>query len=450
MIRKTFYDTLQVSRHASPSVIRAAYKALSQKHHPDKHPNNLETAHKNMKRLNEAYDVLSDAVRKAAYDEHIEALIVESMQGATRASPPSPPPTPPPPPAPTPPPTAAPAPPPTHAKPQDGNNSPVGVIACIVIAIVIGAAVFSNRSNSTGADSAVAPAPPTKAARAPVPEMAPAPPRMPTLAVAAVNANVRKEPSAKSKAIALLARGTPIEQISNVNGFVRFNLSDGREGWISRDVVIPRTDALRLGGLSATDYANARVPLRGIEQLFAALEPYRELQVQALFQIATESAQLDGTLTELTNKARITSDNVDSEAASWYSLEARYFADNNKPADGFQSARAAVLADPANADAHVAFAYAAVKVGEFGAVKGVATVLPTLAPNSTNTWVIVGVSAANTDNSVLAINAFLLALRKSRNVNVTAQVLADLASRSSEPKVSQAINTALERWTQKS
>jgi SH3-like domain-containing protein len=449
MIRKTFYDTLQVSRHASPSVIRAAYKALSQKHHPDKHPDDLETAHKNMKRLNEAYDVLSDSVRKAAYDEHIEALIVESMQGATRASPPSSPPAPPRPRAPPPPP-AAPAPPPAYAKLQDGDDSPVGVIACIVIAVVLAAAVISSRSNSTGTESAVAPAPPKEAARAPVPETVPVPPSMPTLAVAAVNANVRKEPSAKSKAIALLARGTPIEQISNVNGFVKFNLSDGREGWISRDVVVPRTDAIRLGGLSATDYANARVPLRGLEQLFAALEPYRELQVQALFQIATESAQLDGTLTELASKARITSDNVDSEAASWYSLEAKYYADNNKPADGFQSARAAVLADPANVDAHVAFAYAAVNVGELGVVKGVATVLPTLAPNSTNTWVIVGVSAAAANNSVLAINALLLALRKSRNAKVTVQVLADLASRSSEPKVSQAINTALERWSQKS
>lgn len=446
MIQKTFYDTLQVSRHASPSVIRAAYRALSQKHHPDKHPDDLETAHKNMKRLNEAYDLLSDSVRKAAYDEHIEALIVESMQGATR----SPPPAPAPPPAPTPPPPAAPAPPPAHAKSQDGDGSPAGVIACIVIAVVIAAAVISNRSNSTRAVSAVAPAHPTEAARASVPETVPAPPSVPTLAVAAVNANVRKDPSAKSKAIALLARGTPIEQIINVNGFVKFNLSDGREGWIARDVVVPRTDAIRLGGLSATDYADARVPLRGIEQLFAALEPYRELQVQALFQIATESAQLDGTLTALANKALITSDNVDSGAFSWYSLEARYFADNNKPADGFQSARAAVLADPTNVDAHVAFAYAALKVGEFGVVKGVATVLPTLAPNSTNTWVIVGVSAANTNNSVLAINALLLALRQSRNAKVTAQVLADLASRSAEPNVSQAITTALERWNQKS
>ncbi|WP_413500648.1 J domain-containing protein [Psychrobacter maritimus] len=37
----THYDTLMVSRNASPEVIRAAFKSLSQKYHPDKnnHPN---------------------------------------------------------------------------------------------------------------------------------------------------------------------------------------------------------------------------------------------------------------------------------------------------------------------------------------------------------------------------------------------------------------------------
>jgi hypothetical protein len=62
MTSRTYYDTLQVSRFASASVIRAAYKALSQKHHPDKNPSNLETAHQNMKRLNEAYEVLRPTI----------------------------------------------------------------------------------------------------------------------------------------------------------------------------------------------------------------------------------------------------------------------------------------------------------------------------------------------------------------------------------------------------
>ncbi|WPB57391.1 DnaJ domain-containing protein [Xylophilus sp. GOD-11R] len=450
MIPKTFYDTLQVSRHASPSVIRAAYRALSQKHHPDKNPDALETALKYMKRLNEANDVLSDPARRAAYDEQIEELIAETMRKASSSTgpsrPPDPPqqPSPPPQPRPSPPtPTAAPATPPAQ-----GVGGPGWMLIGIVIA-ALAAALISNASNSTGS---VNPRPnlAPQSAQALVPEAAPTRPDLPVLAVAAVSANVRKEPTAKSKAIGLLARGTPIEQISTTNGFVNFKLPDGREGWIARDVVVPRADAIRLSGLSAADYANARVPLRGIEQLFAALEPYREQQVQALFQVATESTEVDRTLAELANKAPIRSNIVDLEAASWYSLEARYSADNGNPIDEFQSARAAVFANPASVDAHVALAYAAIKAGEFEVVKGVASVLPTMAPNSTNTWVIVGVSAAKTDNSALAINSVMLALRKSKNLKVTEQVLTEIAKRSSEPSVSQAINSALERWNSKS
>ena len=69
---KTYYDTLQVSRHASSSVIKAAYRALSQRHHPDKNPGSIEIAQRNMKRLNEAYEVLADPQRRKAYDSHIE------------------------------------------------------------------------------------------------------------------------------------------------------------------------------------------------------------------------------------------------------------------------------------------------------------------------------------------------------------------------------------------
>lgn len=69
---KTYYDTLQVSRHASSSVIKAAYRALSQRHHPDKNPGSIEVAQRNMKRLNEAYEVLADPQRRKAYDAHIE------------------------------------------------------------------------------------------------------------------------------------------------------------------------------------------------------------------------------------------------------------------------------------------------------------------------------------------------------------------------------------------
>jgi hypothetical protein len=70
----TYYDTLQVSRAASSVVIKAAYRGLSQKYHPDKNPENLVQATENMRRLNEAYAVLGDEELRAKYDE---ALLIE-------------------------------------------------------------------------------------------------------------------------------------------------------------------------------------------------------------------------------------------------------------------------------------------------------------------------------------------------------------------------------------
>jgi hypothetical protein len=65
----THYDNLRVSRNAPPEVIRAAYKALSQRYHPDKNENPDATLI--MKILNEAYAVLSDADARRKYDESI-------------------------------------------------------------------------------------------------------------------------------------------------------------------------------------------------------------------------------------------------------------------------------------------------------------------------------------------------------------------------------------------
>lgn len=64
------YDTLNVSRIASPEVIRAAYKALAQKYHPDR--NSSHDAALRMKEINLAYEVLSDPDKRRRYDETLE------------------------------------------------------------------------------------------------------------------------------------------------------------------------------------------------------------------------------------------------------------------------------------------------------------------------------------------------------------------------------------------
>ena len=74
----THYDTLKVARDAPTEVIRAAYRALSQKYHPDRNPDDAAAA-QSMAVLNAAYDVLSDAEKKRQYDELIESIESETV-----------------------------------------------------------------------------------------------------------------------------------------------------------------------------------------------------------------------------------------------------------------------------------------------------------------------------------------------------------------------------------
>jgi curved DNA-binding protein CbpA len=66
----THYDNLKVARDAPPEVIRAAYKTLSQKHHPDRNGNSPD-AIRIIQLINSAYDVLSDPVKRKEHDEWI-------------------------------------------------------------------------------------------------------------------------------------------------------------------------------------------------------------------------------------------------------------------------------------------------------------------------------------------------------------------------------------------
>ena len=66
----THYDNLKVAREAPPEVIRAAYRALSQRFHPDRNPGNDDAA-RIMTVINTAYAVLSDPERRRQHDEWI-------------------------------------------------------------------------------------------------------------------------------------------------------------------------------------------------------------------------------------------------------------------------------------------------------------------------------------------------------------------------------------------
>lgn len=71
----TYYEELEVSPTASPEVIRAAFRTLAQRYHPDRYsPEEREHFLQRMQRVNVAYTVLSNPAAKAKYDEKLRLL----------------------------------------------------------------------------------------------------------------------------------------------------------------------------------------------------------------------------------------------------------------------------------------------------------------------------------------------------------------------------------------
>ena len=65
----SLYDILQVASTASPEVIRAAYRALMEKYHPDKNPGHRRAMAEEVSReLNRAYSVLGNPQKRREYD----------------------------------------------------------------------------------------------------------------------------------------------------------------------------------------------------------------------------------------------------------------------------------------------------------------------------------------------------------------------------------------------
>jgi hypothetical protein len=90
--RGTLYDVLQVSPWCEPEVIQAAFRALARTRHPD--VNRDPDAEDQMRRLNVAYQTLSDPGRRSRYDEELALEAAQAARPAptARAAPAAPPP----------------------------------------------------------------------------------------------------------------------------------------------------------------------------------------------------------------------------------------------------------------------------------------------------------------------------------------------------------------------
>ena len=81
MDKEDFYTTLGVDRGADGDSVKKAYRKLAMQFHPDRNPDDA-AAEKRFKEVNEAYEVLKDDQKRAAYDRFGHAAFEQGGPGA--------------------------------------------------------------------------------------------------------------------------------------------------------------------------------------------------------------------------------------------------------------------------------------------------------------------------------------------------------------------------------
>ena len=83
--KRDYYETLGVPKNASEEEIKKAYRKLAMKHHPDRNHGDSKDAETKFKEVKEAYEMLSDPQKRAAYDQYGHAGVDPNMRGGPGA-----------------------------------------------------------------------------------------------------------------------------------------------------------------------------------------------------------------------------------------------------------------------------------------------------------------------------------------------------------------------------
>ena len=88
MAKRDFYEVLGVPKNASDEEIKKAYRKQAMKHHPDRNQgDSSKVAEEKFKESKEAYEMLSDPQKRAAYDQHGHAGVDPNMRGGGAGGP---------------------------------------------------------------------------------------------------------------------------------------------------------------------------------------------------------------------------------------------------------------------------------------------------------------------------------------------------------------------------
>jgi len=80
MAKRCYYECLEVERTADESQLKSAFRKLAMKYHPDRNQDDPKAEHK-FKEINEAYEVLKDSEKRAAYDRYGHAAFEQGRGG---------------------------------------------------------------------------------------------------------------------------------------------------------------------------------------------------------------------------------------------------------------------------------------------------------------------------------------------------------------------------------